>query len=57
MEKQIPILAGKSDKVKPKTTDISCCITPGGGIHQTMNQAYIYVMIYEDKERYQTGMD
>ena len=27
---QTPILAGKSSKVKPRKTDISCCITSGG---------------------------
>ena len=55
--KQTPILAGKSSAVKPRKTDISCCITSGGGLHQTMNQAYIYVMVYEDKKCYQTRMD
>lgn len=57
--KQTPILAGKSSAVKPRKTDISCCITSGGGTHQTMNQAYIYVLIESDEstELHETGLD
>lgn len=57
--KQTPILAGKSSSVKPKITEISCCITSGGGTHQTMNQAYIYVLVEEDEsqELHETGLD
>ena len=45
--RQVPILAGKSDKVKPKVIDISSTIIAGAS-HGTMNQGYTFVLVVND---------
>lgn len=45
--RQVPIIAGKHDFVKPKITDISCTLVAGLN-HGTMGQYQTYVMVIEN---------
>lgn len=51
MIKQIPISAGKAERVRPKEISIACTLCASEGKNRTFNQAYNYVMVVDDEDQ------